>query len=78
LRQRTVSHVFSDEKWHDCRPPPTIIFSVSSIDYKTEADSQAVMNVLTKHDFQDAFKNDRSAGNGCYAEVDYLEGDVGQ
>jgi hypothetical protein len=32
-----------------------------------EAESQAVLNSLTEHDFQDAFKNDRSAGNGAYA-----------
>jgi hypothetical protein len=25
-----------------------------------------VLNTLTEHDFQDAFKNDRSAGNGTY------------
>jgi hypothetical protein len=32
-----------------------------------EAESQTVLNNLTKHDFQDAFKNDRSTGNGAYA-----------
>jgi hypothetical protein len=32
-----------------------------------EAESQAVLNTLTKHDFQDAFKNGSSAGNGAYA-----------
>jgi hypothetical protein len=32
-----------------------------------EAESQAVMNTLTEHDFQDAFKNFRSAGNCAYA-----------
>jgi hypothetical protein len=31
-----------------------------------EAESQVVLNVLTEHDFQDAFKNGRSAGNGIY------------
>jgi hypothetical protein len=32
------------------------------------AESQAVLNTLTEHDFQDAFKkNGRSAGNGAYA-----------
>jgi hypothetical protein len=30
------------------------------------AESQAVLNVLTEHDFQDAFKNSRSAGNDAY------------
>jgi hypothetical protein len=32
-----------------------------------EAESQAVLNSLTKHGFQDAFKNGRSAGSGAYA-----------
>jgi hypothetical protein len=32
-----------------------------------EAESQAVLNSLTEHDFQVAFKNERSAGNGVYA-----------
>jgi hypothetical protein len=31
-----------------------------------EAESQAVLNSLTEHDFQDAFKHGRSAGNGAY------------
>jgi hypothetical protein len=31
-----------------------------------EAESQAVLNTLTEHEFQDAFKNGRSAGNGTY------------
>jgi hypothetical protein len=30
-----------------------------------ETESQAVLNTLTEHDFQDAFKNDRSDGNGA-------------
>jgi hypothetical protein len=32
-----------------------------------EGESQAVMNILRGHDFQSAFKNGRSAGNGAYA-----------
>jgi hypothetical protein len=32
-----------------------------------EADSLAVLNTLTEHDFQDALKNGRSVGNGAYA-----------
>jgi hypothetical protein len=32
-----------------------------------EAESQAVLNTLTEHDFQDAFKNYRRAGNGEHA-----------
>jgi hypothetical protein len=31
-----------------------------------EAESQVVLNSLTEHDFQEAFKNGRSAGNGAY------------
>jgi hypothetical protein len=31
-----------------------------------EVESQAVLNTLTEQDFQDAFKNCRSAGNGAY------------
>jgi hypothetical protein len=31
-----------------------------------EAESQAVLNTLKQHNFQDAFKNHRSAGNGAY------------
>jgi hypothetical protein len=31
-----------------------------------EAESQAVLNNLTEHNFEDAFKNGRSAGNGAY------------
>jgi hypothetical protein len=32
-----------------------------------EAESQAVLNSLTEHDFQNAIKDGRSAGNGAYA-----------
>jgi hypothetical protein len=32
-----------------------------------EAKSQAVLNTLTEHDFQNAFENGKSAGNGAYA-----------
>jgi hypothetical protein len=32
-----------------------------------ETESQAVLNTLTEHVFQDALKNGRSAGNGAYA-----------
>jgi hypothetical protein len=31
-----------------------------------EAESQAVLNTLTGHNFQDEFKNGRSDGNGVY------------
>jgi hypothetical protein len=32
-----------------------------------EAESQTMLNTLTEHDFQDAFKNGRRAGNDAYA-----------
>jgi hypothetical protein len=32
-----------------------------------EAESQAVLNTFTEHHFQDAFKDDRSAGNDANA-----------
>jgi hypothetical protein len=31
-----------------------------------DAKSQAMLNTITEHDFQDAFKNVESAGNGAY------------
>jgi hypothetical protein len=31
-----------------------------------EAESQAVLNILTELDFQNVFKNGRRAGNGAY------------
>jgi hypothetical protein len=44
-----------------------------------EAESQALLNSLTEHGFQDAVKNGRSAGNGAYAwGGNYFEGDGGQ
>jgi hypothetical protein len=33
-----------------------------------EAESQAVLNTLTEHGFQDTFKNGRIAGNSAYAQ----------
>jgi hypothetical protein len=32
-----------------------------------DVELQAVLNILTEHNFQDAFKNGRSAGNGACA-----------
>jgi hypothetical protein len=60
---------------HDCRPPPTLLFCFpywrwnwgNGSHFDTieviEAESQAVLNTLTEHDFQGAFKTGRSAGN---------------
>jgi hypothetical protein len=49
-------------------------FCVSPIEDKTERrESLSVLNTLTEHDFQDAFKNGRSAGNGaCTQKGTYL------
>jgi hypothetical protein len=32
-----------------------------------DSESQAMLNTLTEHDFQDAFKNGKSAGSGAYS-----------
>jgi hypothetical protein len=51
---------------HDCRPPPNLLFSVSRLKIKLkdshfdttevmEAESHAVLNILSEHGFQDAF-----------------------
>jgi hypothetical protein len=54
---------FFYQKEHDCRPPPTLLFFVSPIEGRyfdtievIQAESQAALNALTEHDFQDAFK----------------------
>jgi hypothetical protein len=82
-RQRTVSHfLFTKELLTKYNiivvpdPPYFSLFPRLKIKLKgrhfdtaevMEAESQAVLNTLTELDFQDAFKNDRSAGNGAYA-----------
>jgi hypothetical protein len=44
-----------------------------------EAESQAVLNSLTKHDFQDASKKWRKRWERCTrVEESYFEGDGGQ
>jgi hypothetical protein len=43
-----------------------------------EAESQAVLNTLTEHDFQNAFKNDKRWERSICADGDYFEGDGGQ
>jgi hypothetical protein len=59
-------------------PTPIILFSASPNEEKTDnphfdaleviaVESQAMLNTLTEHNFQGAFKNGRSAGNGAYA-----------
>jgi hypothetical protein len=66
--ENTSSHVtvftrdFFYKKQHDCRPPTNTIELI-----------EAVLNTPTEHDFQDAFKNGRSAGTVHTAEGDYFE-----
>jgi hypothetical protein len=44
-----------------------------------EAGSHAVLNTLTEHDFQDAFKKWQKCWKWCICvEGDYFEGDGGQ
>jgi hypothetical protein len=44
-----------------------------------KAESQAVLNTLTEHDFHDAFKKWQMCWDRCiHAEGDYFEGDGGQ
>jgi hypothetical protein len=44
-----------------------------------EAESQAVLNKLTEHNFQDSLKKCRSTENGAYAQKGgYFEGGGGQ
>jgi hypothetical protein len=44
-----------------------------------EAEPQAVLNTLTEHDFQEAFKKWQKGWEWCiHVEVDYFEGDSGQ
>jgi hypothetical protein len=44
-----------------------------------ESESQAVLNSLTEHDFQDAFKKLQKLWERCIpAGRDYIEGDGGQ
>jgi hypothetical protein len=43
-----------------------------------EAELQAVLNTVTEHDFQDAFKNKQKRWEQCICvEGDYFEGDGG-
>jgi hypothetical protein len=82
----------SDQKRYDCRPPPTLLLSVSRLKIKLkgcnfgtseviEAESQAVLNILTEHNFQEAFKKmAESLGmvHVCVCGRELLDGDGGQ
>jgi hypothetical protein len=61
------------QKQRDCRPQPSLLFSVFPIEDKTEglhfntfdlieAQSQKVLNTLTKYDFWDAFEMAEALG----------------
>jgi hypothetical protein len=67
-----------DQNQHDCRPHSLYFYLFPRLKTKLkgrhfdtieviEAESQAVLNTLTDHDFQDAFKNSRSVGSSAYA-----------
>jgi hypothetical protein len=68
-------------------PPETFLFPQLKIKLKgrrldttevIEAKLQAVLNTLTEHDFQDAFKKWQTHWEWCIrAEEDYFEGDGG-
>jgi hypothetical protein len=95
LRQRTISHfIFRqrifDHNYHDCahHPPYFSVFPRLKIKLKgrqfdtaevMEAELQVLLNGLTEHGFQDAFKNGRNTGNGAYARGRIIfMGDGGQ
>jgi hypothetical protein len=45
---------------------------------ETEAESQAVLNTLTEHNFQDAFKKSQNWEGCIHVEGDYFKRDGGQ
>jgi hypothetical protein len=77
-------------KKHDCRPHPPFFSLFPRLKIKLkgrhfdtievmEAESQAVLNSLTEHDFQDAFKKWQKRWEWCVpAEGDCFKGDGGQ
>jgi hypothetical protein len=77
----------SYQKQYDCRPPPTLLFSISPLNIKLkgrhfdtieaiEAESQVMLNTLTEHDFQCAFKKWQKHCEWCVRiEGNYFEGD---
>jgi hypothetical protein len=79
---------FFYQKQHDCSPPPTLLFFVSPIKDKNrhfdtieviEAELQAVLNILTEHNFQDPFKKWQKRWEQCiHVEGDNFEGDGSQ
>jgi hypothetical protein len=81
---------FLTKKQYDSRHPTNLLFSVSRLKIKLkgchfdtiqeiEAESQAALNVLTEHDFQNVFKKWQRHWERCTrAEGDYIKGDGGQ
>jgi hypothetical protein len=69
-------------KQHDCYPPLTLPFSVSSIEDKIKrlpfwhnwGEAQAVLSTFREHYSQDALRNGRSVGNGTYARKETTSG----
>jgi hypothetical protein len=62
---------------------PRLKIEVNGLHFDTieviQAESQAVLNTLVEHDFQDAFKKWQKLWERCVRpEVDYFEGDGGQ
>jgi hypothetical protein len=67
---------------------PILLFLLLKIKFKgrhfdtihvMEAESQAVLNTVTEHDFQDAFKKKHKRWERCIsAKGDYSEDDAGQ
>jgi hypothetical protein len=87
LRQRTVSHyVFHqemfDQNQYDYCPTPTLLFSISPIEDKTEKCHFARTEVIEAKSQNTTFrvhsKNGRSAGNCIGAESDCYDGHGGQ
>jgi hypothetical protein len=79
---------FTRRAWHSSLTHPTFLFHQLKIKLKgrhfdttevIEAGSQAVLNTLTEHDFQDALTKWQMCWERCIrAEGDYFEGDGGQ
>jgi hypothetical protein len=69
---------FFYQKQNDCRSTPILLVLFPRLKIKLKgrnfdtievikAESEAVLNTLTDHDFQDTFTNGRSAGNSAYS-----------
>jgi hypothetical protein len=78
------------QQQYNHRPSPTLLYSASPIEDETErahfdtievieAESQAVLDNLTEHDFQDVFKDRQKCWERCIrAEGNFIEIDAGQ